>query len=217
MMDIFDFWKDVGPACRIHPKDEGIISRYPKGEHALNLDCCPVPFYGPLRTAAIVLLYLNPGLSDSDTNDAKSAEGQKFWFDQRSGTALLRSQEILEKKSWWVSRTKRFGVDPEHLRSRMAVLEICPYHSKSFEDGPLLAALPSCRASIEWAQQTLFPSAIDGGRVVVCLRAASYWGLVPGNCYGESLFAPRTARSGHMMDDDIRETVIATVQRKLNS
>jgi hypothetical protein len=157
---------------------------------------------------------LNPGLAQADLLEADNKRSQQFWFRQRQGWEGLRSQIGRPVKSWWVSRTKCFNVDPEVLREKMAVLEICPYHSKAFKDHRLLAELPSCQASIRWAQDVLFPQARSRKRVVICLRAAKRWGLTPGTKHG-TLFAPLTNRSGHMVRGDYRDKAIRAVQKIL--
>ncbi len=95
------------------------------------------------------------------------------------------------------------------------MLNIGAYHSKIFADAPLLAALPSSRASIDWAQSVLFPEAIAGRRVVICLRSAHFWGLQNGKRYGKALFAPNTTRSGFMLKNEMREQVIRKVRSVL--
>ena len=72
----------------------------------------------------------------------------------------------------------------------------------------MLAALPSSRVSIDWAQRVLFPEAMSGRRVVICLRAARYWGLQDGKRYGRALFAPLVARNGHMIHKPLRSVVV---------
>ena len=193
---LFKFWEGVSASTKVHPKDEAVFETY--GKQGLNLECLPNPFYGPLRTAPIVLLYLNPGFSEKDRSEAESEEGRQFYWRQRHGNEPLRSQINLEKKSWWVSRTKHFCADPEYLRHKLAVLQLCAYHSKEFKDWPLIAALPSSRVAISWAQKELFADAQAGKRVVICLRSPRYWGLTPGQSYGRTLFAPLTTRNGHI-------------------
>jgi hypothetical protein len=100
------------------------------------------------------------------------------------------------------------------------VLNIGAYHSKTFTDYPLLAALPSSRVSIDWAQSVLFPQAMRGERVVVCLRSAHFWGLAAGNQYGQSLFAPSVTRRGDIMKKTaeqkrMRQAIIRAVKRAI--
>jgi hypothetical protein len=116
---------------------------------------------------------------------------------------------------WWKSRTSCFDENWESLRNKVAILNIGAYHSRSFGDRPLLAALPSSRASIEWAQTVLFPRALRGERVVVCLRSPQFWGLDPGKDgkrYGKSLYAPLVTRGGHMCEGHWKDEIIRKVR-----
>lgn len=217
MPDIFEFWKDVGSGDRIHPADEDVL-RAQSGTHQFDLHCIPNPFYGPLKSALIVLLYLNPGLSDGDRQAANDSAEQQFYLRQRRGSESLRSQVGLPRKSWWVSRTKRFSDDPEVLRHQVAVLQYCPYHSKSFE-GPearVASMLPSCKIALEWASDVLFPEARARKRVVICLRSPRRWNLQQPSSDG-FLFVPRVTRSGYMLNDDMRAQIVGVVRDALSS
>ena len=212
MADIFKFWSGVKGNARIHPKDRSILRQV---SHSFDLRCLLHPFGGPLKNARIVLLYLAPGFSKEDLKVAKSKRAYKRNARVFRGTEpLSRPKDHVAGAKWVTSRTKSFG-DYETLRSKLAVLELAPYHSKSFHDWPLLAALPSARASLEWAQQVLFPEAIAGKRVVICMRSPKYWGLRLGTSYGRGLFAPRTTRHGHMMRTRMRHKIIQAVNRVL--
>jgi hypothetical protein len=211
---LFKFWEGVSPATKVHPEDEAVFQT--NGKHNLNLECLPNPFYGPLRTAPIVLLYLNPGLSQQDLSEAESEEGREFYWRQRQGNEPLRSQIKLEKKSWWVSRTKRFGIDPEYLRHKLAVIELCAYHSKTFTDGSLLPKLPSSRIALSWATSNLFAQARSQKRVVICLRSAKHWGLTIGNHEGW-LFVPKVTRSGYMFKNENRNAVVEAAKEALRT
>lgn len=207
-VDIFEFWKEVGPSEKVHPADREILFNAP---NKFDLDCLPTPFYGPLRTAPIVLLYTNPGHSDKDKKAGSDPSEQQFYFRQRQGNEWLRDQRGLTEKSWWVSRTKRICADPEYLRSRVAVLELCPYHSSSFVDAKMARTLPSYQTALGWAHQYLFPMARARERVVICLRAAKRWGLQR-NASDGFLFAPGVNRSGHMLSQD-RDVIIQTARK----
>ncbi len=206
--DIFKFWEipvKAGP----HPADREVLKRV---EHNFDLKCLPGCFAGPLKTAQVVLLYLSPRQSDQDYIDAKTRRGRDRYRRVRLGHEPLVGPEDHERAwKWWSSRTKSFGYWQD-LRTKVAVLNIGAYHSKIFADAPLLAALPSSRASIDWAQSVLFPEAIAGRRVVICLRSAHFWGLQKGKCYGKALFAPNTTRSGFMLKNEMREQVTRKVR-----
>jgi hypothetical protein len=208
--DIFQFWAQVRPAERVHPEDRPVLDRLGKSEHGFDLCCLPGPFRGPLLTAPVVLLYLAPGLRKEYVEQAKSAEFQAFVARTRGGREDLPIVPFLE------SRTKCFG-DLRDLRSKVAQLNICAYRSKRFKHRSLLAALPSSRASLDWAQKVLFPEAIEGKRVVVCLRAARYWGLKEGKRYGQGLYAPDVTIAGHMERRGLRDEVVRAVKMAVNA
>jgi hypothetical protein len=179
MIDIFDFWKNYRLGDRVHLLDRPVLDDLRK-QHSLNLNCLPLPFYGALKTAPIVLLYLNPGLSSLDEKEAGTKEAQERMLLRLEGNMHL-SAERAGKKSWWVGKVEFLGLPVEAFLDKLAVLELCAYRSKEFKDGPLISALPSSRAAISWAQGVLFPEAHAGKRVVICLRSSRYWGLAQGS------------------------------------
>ena len=98
---LFKFLGGVSPNTKVHPKDAAVFEE--NGKHNLELECLPNPYYGPLRTAPIVLLYLNPGFSgEKDLAEAQTEDGRQFYWRQRQGNEPLRSQLKLKDKSWWV-------------------------------------------------------------------------------------------------------------------
>lgn len=207
--DIFEFWSGINPKGGMHPADRDVLSRV---DHSFDLRCLPGCFAGPLRTAPVVLLYLSPGLSEQDYTDAVTRKGRTRYRRSWAGEEPLRGPKDHESAwQWWKSRTACFG-NWQELQKKVAILNIGAYHSKTFADAPLLAALPSSRVSIDWAQHVLFPAAIAGRRTVVCLRSARFWGLREGQRYGKALFAPRVTRGGYMIkQDNMREVVIRQV------
>ena len=207
--DIFSFWAVVRRSDRVHAADRDVFARVKN--HGFDLKCLPGCFGGKLRTAPVVLLYLSPGWSKQDRIEAKSKKVQDYYMHRRGGHEPFRTEGAGTK--WVKSRTKCFG-DWDRIGSKIAILNIGAYHSKSFTDAPLLAALPSSRVSIEWAQEVLFPQAMAGKRVVICLRAARFWGLEVGRQYGRSLFAPHVTRAGHMMHGAMRGRIIEAVKTK---
>jgi len=212
MTDIFRFWACVGPKDLMHPADRDVLSRV---EHDFDLKCLPGCLRGKLRTASVVLLYLSPGLSKEDPKEAKSKREQDYAKRKRSGNEPFRDYGPGYK--WLISRTKCFGINWEQICSNVAVLNIGAYHSKGFRHHSLLAALPSSRASIAWAQDVLFPGAIAGDKVVICLRAAPYWGLKVGEKQHGRLFAPFVTRGGHMKRGKMRDQIVKAVQAAIGS
>jgi hypothetical protein len=117
--------------------------------------------------------------------------------------------------NWFKSRTRSFG-EWDNVRHKVAILNIGAYHSKTFKDHSVLAALPSSRVSLEWAQSERFPKAEVGKRIVICMRSASYWGLEYGKQYHGCLFAPLVNRGGRLIRNNKRERLIELVRAKLS-
>jgi hypothetical protein len=197
--DIFRFWEKIKSHQKIHPADRAVFDRVGHRGHRLDLRCLPACFDGPLRNAPVVLLFLSPGFARRYLKDARTSRGRYRYVARRKGNQpySTKTDHPIAYK-WLTSRTKAFGIEFEKLCRKIAVFDIGAYHSKKFNDYPLLAALPSSRVSLEWAQNRLFIQAMRGERVVICLRAAHFWGLAEGRAYGRSLFAPEVTRGGHM-------------------
>jgi hypothetical protein len=210
-MSNFDYWSNVpGHAC-YHPDDKTVLDR---ADHSFQLKGLPNPFFGPLKTASVVLLYLSPGYRSEDAELAQRAATHRYFENQRTGkTPLPTIDDYKPTWDWWKRKTGQFGLEIEDIRQNVAVLNICAYRSEKFTDWGMLSSLPSSRASVDWAQATLFPDAESGRRVVICLRAAQYWGLSrKGAKYGISLFSPRVTRGGIMLRDQFRLDVVAAVR-----
>ena len=210
--DIFDFWSAVSSTDRIHPADRSVLARV---THGFDLSCLPTPWFGPLAVAPIVLLYLAPGLAPGfDRAFAETADGQKWARDIRDGHQPLPSKAQHEPAHrWWTSRVKAFH-SPEAIADQVGIADIAPYHSVSFTDGPMLTALPSARAMVDWAQTELFPQAVRGERIVICMRSPRFWGLRAGWSEG-ALFSPETNRSGYLIHNDMRRQIVDAVRSKL--
>jgi hypothetical protein len=214
--DLFGFWSRCAGSERVHPDDEEVLDRT---DHSFDLRCLPSPFTGPLRQAPVVLLFIAPGFDPFDLDHAEMPEAQSWYGAQRTGNEPLSDeQQHRTHYRWWTKIVRQFGVGEAVAREKIAIFDIAPYHSRSFRDGPLLSALPSARKAIDWAQNVLFPAALNGDRVVVCLRGAGYWGVSSGpngRIFGEALHCPVLTRGGFMLRGDIRERVRTAVQERV--
>jgi len=212
MQDIFEFWKAAGPTDCIHPADRHVIERLCPNSHDLDFRFLPGNIWGPVKTAKVVLLFKPPGKPGEEEienalTEAASEEWQEYEMRNRAGREPLRKGWGFK---WLESRTRRLELKESDLCSKVAVLNLGAYHSRSnpYKDEWALAALPSSRASIAWAQDVLFPEAIAGKRVVICLRAAKWWGLQPGRPPKGTLFTPRHNPRGDIVGDS-KEIVLA--------
>jgi hypothetical protein len=208
--DIFEFWAEMPEGKYEHPADLSVLERM---EHSFSRDCVAGPYNGRLRTAPVVLLFLSPGLDESDPAHSASVLGCRYYAEKQTGNHDLPTETEHPSAYRWLNRIiKQFGVSYEQARSNIATLNIGAYKSKTFDDWAMLAALPSSRVCLDWAQSVLFPQAEAGERTVVCLRSPKYWGLRVGTSNG-SLFCPEYVRSGDMRHGEMREAVVAAVQR----
>ena len=212
LIDIFDFWSHVERGTLVHPADKEVFNRLDAAKHGFRLDCLPGCFAGRLRSAPIVLLYLSPGFSPADLDDAASEDGKDYRFRSYAGDQPFRDNSPGAK--WLRSRTKRFA-DYETVKEQFAILNIGAYHSTDVQSFASLLALPSSRVSLSWAQEVLFPQAEAGKRIVICMRSAECWGLDVGRRYGETLFAPHVNRSGHLIRNDENQRLIEIVRNRL--
>jgi hypothetical protein len=214
--DIFKFWADVPGDARQHPADVTVLGRT---LHHFRLDCLPSPIFGPLRSACVVFLFLSPGFADNDADviHASSEAGQALYKRQRTGDALLPSEaEFKPAWQWWTRSVRPIGLNLADVRDKVAFLNIAAYKAPPpFKDRHMLAALPSSRVCLSWAQSVLFPQAEQGKTVVVCLRSAAYWGLEPGESHG-LLFAPKYTRRGDMHRLPLRDRVVEAVAKAIS-
>ena len=51
MVDIFEFWSQIGRGENVHPADRKVFDRMDPKRHGFRLDCLPSSFGGRLREA----------------------------------------------------------------------------------------------------------------------------------------------------------------------
>ena len=208
--DIFQFWSEMPEDALVHPEDQKVFQG--TNPH-FDPDCLPMAYRGRLRIAPVVLLFLSPGLDQNDAEHCRSVKGKHYYANQRSGECELPVEKEHPSAFNWLNKIiRQFEISYDQARSTVATLNIGAYKSESFKDWPMLAALPSSRVCLDWAQSVLFPQAEAGERVVVCLRSPMYWGLGKGEPIG-SLFRPSCNRNAIMHHCEMRERIKAAVQR----
>jgi hypothetical protein len=212
MNSLVNFWSEM-PSNRqkryVHPRDRRALSRL--DNHIFDLRALPSNFQGPIKTARVVLLFLSPGFHQKADHEEASKYFSQY-LETLQGNAPLRDGSVNPAfYSWWKSRTRCFGLPDDWVRHNLSVLNIGAYHSVAFRDKGALTSLPSSRAALQYAQETLFPQAERGTRTAICLRAHEYWGLTRGRRYGRGLFVPHTTRGGYMRKD-VSEQIIDHVR-----
>jgi len=214
MTDIFKFWSRIDRGSRIHPDDEHVFARLGAQKHGFDLRCLPAAFGGPLKSAKVVLLFASPGLSSKlDLRDAKTVKGRDYYMRRWKGREPFRGEG--DGSKWLASITNRFG-EYNEVRKRIAVLNIGAYHSPRVKDWRALMSLPSSRVSLNWAQTVLFPRAESGEVVVMCMRAATSWGLERGRKYPGTLFAPFVnVQNGYLVHSVTNDRLVDVVKERL--
>jgi hypothetical protein len=213
--DIFKFWAQIKRGEKIHPADKAAFQLMEPRRHGFQLQCLPSCFSGRLRDASVVLLFLSPGYVRADDAEALSKVGRDYYCRKWRGREPLRDDGGPGTR-WARSRTRGFG-DYEKVRKKIALLNIGAYHSKTMKSYASMLALPSSRMTLDWAQTVLFPQAMAGDRIVICMRAAAYWGLERGKKYPGMLFAPKTTRSGHLQRNRENRIMMQLARRRLGS
>jgi hypothetical protein len=195
-----------------HPDDKHVLRRM---DHHFERKCIANSYAGKLKKAPVVLLFLSPGLDQTDIAHSSSKTGRRHYEDQRKGNALLPKEQHPSAHRWLRRILRQFDIrsneEYESARTSVATLNIGAYKSESFHDWPMLAALPSSRVTLDWAQSVLFPQAEKRERIVVCLRSPKYWGL--GNKSKGHLFCPEVTRGGIMKLTDERKHISKIVRK----
>jgi len=183
--------------------------------HGFQLQCLPACFSGPLLTAPVVLLFLSPGYVGSEDAEAKTNDGKDYYYRKWRGKEPLRDDGG-PGTDWYRSHTKRFA-DYQIARKKIAILNIGAYHSEKMDSYASMLALPSSRVTLDWAQRYLFPRAMAGKRIVICMRSAAYWGLEPGKKYPGTLFAPQTTIGGFLLKNRESGKIVRLVRQRLGA
>src|SRR5580658_5929683 len=117
MRDVFQFWGGLPGTTHQHPADKDILSRL---KHQFDLNCLITPYRGPLRTAPVILLFLSPGLEESDKNQATENTTQDYYVRMRTGNGQLSSNDEHPSAWKWDEKIiKQFGCNHEAARSKI--------------------------------------------------------------------------------------------------
>lgn len=164
------------------------------GDKAFHLSLLPVPYIGDLRCAEIFVLLLNPGLGLSDYQADEDAvhtrmlrrtleqdlSGVEFpfmslnpdfawsggfqWWEKKLRGLIQRIAEI---KQWSYLESMRF------VSTKLAAIEMVPYHSRNYHAGHMDKELPSAIAARKFVREEI---ARRNVRIIVT-RAVQRWGL----------------------------------------
>lgn len=201
---IYDFWRQLRRGL-VHPLDKPVLDRaVPRGTFDLSL--VPHPISGPLRSAPIVLCYVNPGITKPE--------------DYAIAASTVRRRRSLERRMGFTAWPHEYKAATNWIRPRLgplqcyldscALFNAVPYHSHAFNGPQMRAAfyLPSVMAARNHLHQVLIPDAVAGRRLIVIARSAWLWG-VHHEAVPKGVFVVRN-RGGHF---GWREDIVNAVER----
>lgn len=188
-------------------------------ESPLHTSLVPIPFVGNLKKARVVMLLLNPGLSETDyfgerqvtgfrerlLENLKQTEGQNYPFlpldpslSWHSGNRYWQNKlgPIITNAAirWGCTN----GEARQRVSHRVAALELVPYHSCSYRlSGTVEAALASVKLARRYLLETLVPRAMSGEVLLVAMRKVNVWAIPPETLNVVS-FSGGAARGAHL-------------------
>jgi len=204
-----DQWREyVADPERGNPTDAG----------KLCLGLLPMPFVGNLDTASIFLLMLNPGARPHDFFGESEVPEYRAEL-----LATLRQDEgidgLLDPRFAWHGRygywegklsklfariagsDQTYGTARHTLQSKMAALELVPYHSTRYAlPGRMLKKLKSVELVRSFVSDVVIPRARAGDALVIIGRAADRWGKFP-KSKNIVAYSGTAARSAHLTPD----------------
>ena len=166
-------WSRIGTNA-VHPDDRAVVRR-----DAFDTDLYPVPWVGPLKSAKVYVLFLNPGLSPADREyELTSRDLREALKENLGGSAPCFS--FLDRFSGYRGHTwsmQTYGRDVTELcASSVCQINLVAYHSAEGRAAIAVAgALPSSLAVRRFVEKSLVPNAKTGKIGLVVARAATHW------------------------------------------
>jgi hypothetical protein len=165
----------------------------------LHLGLLPLPYWGDLQHAKVFLLMLNPGLSHINyysEYQIPSCRGilvrniKQRNFDNTYPSIFLNPRYCWDGGfRYWTDKlasvAKALMFDRHYtyqkalsiLSRRLACIQLVPYHSRSFQAGPLVPKLISASLAQAFIHEDLLPKARKGKIQIIVLRGNSFWKL----------------------------------------
>ncbi len=178
-----------------------------KRDSRFHTSLLPVPYGGDLSRADIFILLLNPGFSHADyfgelhmpafrkrleKNLTQNFENEEFPF-----LSLDPKFSWYGGFLWWERKLRdviaqvakdsfdgRYLDSLRHISTRLAHIQLVPYHSSHFGDYKLIGQLKSSEIAKRYVSEVLMPDVRRGAKTIVVTRQAASWdlGKEGGNC-----------------------------------
>jgi hypothetical protein len=192
------------------------------GDTKVHLGLIPQPFCGNVAGASVYVLLLNPGLDPSDYYAEYEVPAYrnavlsnlKQDFDDNPLPFLFLDPRFSWHSGfrWWHGKLARviarlakewalpFADARARLATRLASIELFPYHSQSFRDpDPWHERLPSAKLATTYVHEVLMPRVYRGEATVIVTRKVKSWGLP--NHPGVATYTSAQSRGAHLTPD----------------
>ncbi|MFB2801012.1 hypothetical protein [Shewanella seohaensis] len=183
-MDFFDYWNPcLAIGLTKHPDDLAVLDEF---HYALKKPIAsefefglpPGPFFGPLKTAKIVLCYANPSCDESTAEVVASQELKDKLFAQLNGLQSYPYQIPGWDKWFKPVANSLFDGNSALASKHICVFNLVPYASINMDQVQSFAtSLPSVWAAQEYLRRTLIPQALREEILLVMCRSSQLWGL----------------------------------------
>ncbi|WP_345009405.1 hypothetical protein [Pseudaeromonas paramecii] len=179
-MNIFDFWQRFDHRDEnTHPDDEAVLAEL-QAAYSTDFDMTfpPGPYFGPLKTAKIVLCYANPSADQPSVKAVSKQNHHDTLLRQLSGEEDYPYQ-IGGWDTWFRRVANSLFAGDDKLASRtVAIANLIPYASKNMDNVEAIAnCLPSVWAMQDHLRHNLIPRAKRGEILLVMCRSSHLWGL----------------------------------------
>jgi hypothetical protein len=175
-------------------------SDFGASDRRLHLALLPVPFAGPLETASVVILMLNPGfnpvdyfaeyevppfrnalLSNLKRPSAQSEYPNQYlnpFFAWHSGFDYWHGKFRAVIRQHANTHGRSLAESLRLFSREIAFLELYPYHSESFGlPNSITSRLVSRSLACSYAHDVLLPRARSGETLLLITRQAKQWGI----------------------------------------
>lgn len=179
-MSLITFWQSAELTNNYqHPKDVTVLNELSHLSGSdINFDFPPGPFFGPLKTAKIILCYANPGIDSPSLLAISDSKNCELLLSQLQGNQPY-PHALPGWHEWFSQRANSlFGGDINTAGKNIVVLNLLPYASVNMDKIEKIAnCLPSVWAAQQYLRETLIPKAQRGEILLIMCRSSHLWGL----------------------------------------
>jgi hypothetical protein len=166
--DLISYWRGD---WKIHPDDQSAVSTHNSiylendARHLHTKSLTPIPWVGNLRSAAVILVMLNPGYCNEqpeyERRESQLLEDNRNQFKGCNMFCLVDNAGITSGGRYWRSIFRTFvqahfqdcEAGYRLLAEKLCVAQMIAYHSKRDPGSKLRSSLPSSRPMLAWLRK----------------------------------------------------------------